>query len=206
MSYFPMFIELKDRACLVVGGGRIALRKVEVLKEFGALLKVVAPEILPAIWKIEGVICCERCLKQEDFKDSALVVAATDDPKQNHWISQICKKERIPVNVVDQIEDCSFIFPAYRKEGEVTAAFSSGGQSPIVAQYLKSKISDVMTPRLGELAACLGGLREQVKQCTKSEEGRKKIYWELLRLGLEHDAIPSEEEIQRVIEMYKNQE
>ena len=134
------------------------------------------------------------------------MVAATDDSKQNHQISEICRKKKIPVNAVDQIEDCSFIFPSYRKEGEVVAAFSSGGQSPVITQYLKEQMRFALTPLIGELAACLGALRERIRQDTNSEKVRKKIYQELLKLGLEHDTIPSEEEIEEIIERYKHVE
>lgn len=200
MSYFPMFVELKDRCCLVVGGGRIALHKVKVMKEFGARIKVVAPEILPEIQRIEGVECCIRCFEKEDLNAQDLVIAATDQTEQNHRISQMCKMEKIPVNAVDQTEDCSFIFPAYLKEGEVVAAFSSGGQSPVIAQYLKAQMRSVLTPWLGELADCLGGIRKKVQNLVETEEGRREIYRELLQIGLERGTIPSVEEIETVIQ------
>lgn len=203
MSYFPMFVELKGKNCLIIGGGKIALRKVEVLKEFGAQIQVIAPEILPEIQKIEGVICNKRYFEWKDLENKELVIAATDDSEQNHQISQACKREKIPVNAVDQTEDCSFIFPAYLKEGEVVVAFSSGGQSPVITQYLKSQTRPIVTAYVGEMAACFGALRGRVKQCVNSERARKKIYQELLQLGLEHDTIPSEEEIEKVIEKYK---
>ena len=204
MSYFPMFIELKGKCCLIVGGGKIALRKVEVLKDFGAQVVLIAPVILPEIKKIKGVVCREKCFEREDLEGQELVVAATDDQELNHQISEVCRKEKIPVNAVDQTEDCSFIFPAYLKEGEVVAAFSSGGQSPVITQYLKAEMQPVMTPRLGELAACLGSLRKAVHQSVKTEEARKKIYREILQFGLNHDTIPSKEEIERIIEKYKS--
>lgn len=204
MSYFPMFIELKGKSCLIVGGGKIALRKVEVLKDFGAQVVLIAPVILPEIKKIKGVVCREKCFEREDLEGQELVVAATDDQELNHRISEVCRKEKIPVNAVDQTEDCSFIFPAYLKEGEVVAAFSSGGQSPVITQYLKAEMQPVMTPRLGELAACLGSLRKAVHQSVKTEEARKKIYREILQFGLNHDTVPSKEEIERIIEKYKS--
>lgn len=204
MSYFPMFIELKDRSCLIVGGGRVAFRKVEVLKDFGAQIVVIAPVILPEIKIIKGVVCREKWFQKEDLKGQELVVAATDNQELNHQISEVCRKEKIPVNAVDQTEDCSFIFPAYLKEGEVVAAFSSGGQSPVITQYLKAEMQSVMTPRLGELAAYLGSLRKTVKQGTKTEEERKNIYREILQFGLEKDYLPSQEEAERIIEKYRN--
>ncbi len=75
---------------------------------------------------------------EKDFNEADFVIAATDDQKTNHEISHMQRK-KIPVNAVDQKEDCGFIFPSYVKEGEVVAAFSSGGQSPLITQYLKGK-------------------------------------------------------------------
>ena len=137
MAYFPMFVQLKNKKCLVIGGGRIALRKIEVLKDFEADVTVIAPEMIPQIRQIDKIRRIFRTFMEEDFKEAELVVAATNDPKVNSEISKICMQRKIPVNAVDQKEDCSFIFPSYVKEGEVVAAFSSGGQSPMITQYLK---------------------------------------------------------------------
>ena len=203
MSYFPMYVELCGKDCLVVGGGKVALRKVEKLREFGAKLFVISPEILPELAVMEGVICQKRQFQKTDLEGKELVVAATDDEALNHRISQACRAKKIPVNAVDQKEDCSFIFPAYVKEGEVVAAFSSGGQSPVITQYLKEQIRPAVTPHLSDLAVCLGSLREMVRQCTKTEAARKKIYKEILALGLKKDAIPSEQEIAEIIGKYQ---
>ena len=113
------------------------------------------------------------------------VIAATDDQKTNHEISQICRRKKIPVNAVDQKEDCSFIFPSYVKEGEVVAAFSSGGQSPLITQYLKEKIKPDLNKELGQLAQILGSLRKLAKSCIATEQERKAFYKELLQIGLE---------------------
>ena len=134
MAYFPMFVQLKNKKCLVIGGGRIALRKIEVLKDFEADVTVIAPEMIPQIRQIDKIRRIFRTFMEEDFKEAELVVAATNDPKVNSEISKICMQKKIPVNAVDQKEDCSFIFPSYVKEGEVVAAFSSGGQSPMITQ------------------------------------------------------------------------
>lgn len=92
MSYFPMFIELNDEDCLVVGGGRIALHKVKVLKDFGARITVVAARILPELKAAEDIEFQERRFAPEDVEGRRLVIAATDDKEQNHRISMICKK------------------------------------------------------------------------------------------------------------------
>ena len=205
MAYFPMFIELKDRCCLVAGGGRVALCKVEVLRDFGAKVTVAAPVILPEIREMEGVVCREKYFEKSDLAEQELVIAATGDPEQNHRISQICREEKIPVNAVDQKEDCSFIFPAYLKEGEVVAAFSSGGQSPVITQYLKAQMRPTMTVLIGELAETLGAVREELRN-TGSEVMRKRIYQEILESGLEKGTVPSQKEIEEILAKYRSKE
>ncbi len=204
MSYFPMYVDFSGKKCLVAGGGPVAFRKAETLYEFGAEILVVSPGILPEIQEIPGISCRRKQFEEEDLCGREIVVAATDDAALNHRISQACKERGIFVNAVDQKEDCSFIFPAYLKEGEVVAAFSSGGQSPAVAQYLKEQMRPVLTPYLGSLTLCLGGVRETVRQCTKTEAERKSIYKEILSLGLKTGEIPSEQEIFSIIRNYQS--
>lgn len=206
MSYFPLFMELKDRDCLVVGGGRVAWRKAKVLMDFGARVSLVAPEIMPEIREIGPDVLVERAFEDEDVQGRTLVVAATDDAVLNRRVSRLCQERGIPVNAVDQTEDCSFIFPAYVKRGEVVAAFSSGGQSPAMTQYLKARMKPVMTKELGELAACLGGIREMVHASVPTETARKYLYEELLQLGLQKGENPETEEIYNVIKKYMEQE
>mgnify|MGYP000025710795 FL=1 len=206
MSYFPLFMELKDRDCLVVGGGRVAWRKVKVLMDFGARVSVVAPEIISEIGELGPDQLLEREFLDDDVWGRILVVAATDDETLNQRISRLCQARSIPVNVVDQIQDCSFIFPAYVKRGEVVAAFSSGGQSPVMTQYLKAQIKPVMTEELGELAACLGSLRDVVHSSVQTETARKHLYEELLQLGLQKGENPETEEIWNVMKKYMEQE
>ena len=202
MAYFPMFVQLKNKKCLVIGGGRIALRKIEVLKDFEADVTVIAPEMIPQIRQIDKIRRIFRTFMEEDFKEAELVVAATNDPKVNSEISKICMQRKIPVNAVDQKEDCSFIFPSYVKEGEVVAAFSSGGQSPLIAQYLKEKIKPDLNKELGQLAQILGSLRKLAKSCIATEQGRKAFYKELLQIGLEDIDSLEEQRINEIIQKY----
>ena len=145
MAFFPMFIELKNASCLIVGGGKVAYRKAIVLKDFGADITIVSPIISEDIKRDRKIICLEKYFEDADLEERTLVVAATDDKELNHSIAQLCLKRKIPVNAVDQIEDCSFIFPSYVKEKNVVAAVSSGGNSPVITQYLKSRIKKMMS-------------------------------------------------------------
>jgi uroporphyrin-III C-methyltransferase/precorrin-2 dehydrogenase/sirohydrochlorin ferrochelatase/precorrin-2 dehydrogenase/sirohydrochlorin ferrochelatase len=210
MSYFPMFINLEGTECLVAGGGRIAYRKVLVLREFGAIITVAAGEIceeleLLSVEKHHGeqpLKIVKRDFEAGDVAGKRLVVAATDDKTVNHRISQICRKQGIMVNAVDAIEDCDFIFPSYQKQGEVVGAFSSGGQSPVMTQYLKQYIGKVMTPFLGELAEYLGSIRETVKKNVDTESERKEIYQKLLQAGIAEGKKP-EKLLQELLEEKK---
>lgn len=140
MSYFPLMVQLEDAPVLLVGGGRTAFHKAKILVDFGARVQVVAPELLsefrelPVRWE-------SRTFEPEDLDrgDWILTVAATNHREVNRTVSRLCREKRIPVNVVDDPELCSFIFPALIREGEVVCAVSSGGRSPLVAQYVKKR-------------------------------------------------------------------
>ena len=205
MSFFPMFVELKQKKCLVVGGGPIAARKIEVLLEFGGDVTTVATAFSDAVEQMVGIRRICREFEENDLDKVDLVVAATDDPKLNHEIAKQCKMRRIPVNAVDQPEDCSFLFPAYRKQGEVVAAYSSGGQSPAIAQYLKEASAEILTKELGDLAARLGELRPRVKKEIADANDRKRFYQEVLALSLEADGTLKDAEIEMIFETYKNE-
>lgn len=175
MAYFPMFLNISGRKCLVVGGGKVALRKVLVLLDFDARVTVVARKISDEIRNLP-VDVCERVYAEEDIKACALVVAATDDANVNHKVAETAKRYHIPVNAVDQPEDCTFIFPAYVKRKNVVGAFSSAGNSPVLTQYLKAQIQDVLTDELGEINEYMGSIRDTVKVSLATETERKRAY------------------------------
>ena len=177
-----MFIEIENKNCLVVGGGTVALRKVQVLLDFGAKVHVVAPKILPEIcaMEVQGVSLYPRAFCEEDLNGCVLAVAATDDAALNHQVAECAKNRHIPVNAVDQKEDCSFIFQSYVRQQNVVGAFSSGGNSPVLTQYLKNEMRKVLTPELGNANEYLGSIREQVKAAVDTEASRKMVYRKVL--------------------------
>jgi len=196
MAFFPMFVDLTNKEVLVVGGGHVALRKVCVLKDFGARVVVVAEHICSEIRSIEAesdsmVFLVERGFLPSDCENKALVVAATDNANTNHLIAEQAKELSIPVNAVDQIEDCTFIFPSYVKEENLVAAFSSGGNSPVMTQYLKQKEREVLTPELGVIAEELGASRDLIKKRYRTEKERREAYQKMLEYALVHGHIPN---------------
>ena len=210
MAYFPMCVDIKKKKCLIVGGGTVALRKVQVLLDFGADVVVVAPEVFPKI-KEYPVTVYQRNFEKEDLQGCELVVAATDDAGLNHEIAEAAQKQKIPVNAVDQQEDCSFIFPSYVREQELVGAFSSGGNSPVLTQYLKKYMAQILTAELGEANAYLGSIRPVVKRELDTEAMRKKVYQQVLnelfkQIEKKQDVKLSRQQLQDLIDDTKKEE
>lgn len=174
-----MFVNIENRQCLIVGGGKVALRKVKVLLDFDAEVCVIAPHISQQIKKLP-VRVYERAYCEKDLQGCALVVAATDKEELNHEIAVLARSYGIPVNAVDQPEDCTFIFPSYVRKQNVVGAFSSAGNSPVLTQYLKAKMQGVLTDELGEINEYMGSIRDKVKAMLATEGQRKELYGQIL--------------------------
>ena len=182
MDFLPIFLNVKGRRCVVVGGGAIALRKAILLVRAGARLIVVAEHISEELQRLceenEGTIETGS-FELAMLKGPALVIAATNDLEVNKRVSQQAKQLDIPVNVVDQPELCSFIMPSIVDRSPVVIAISSGGTSPILTRKLK-ELNEVMIPaRIDKLAKLLGSYRTQVKSKI-SELPRRIRFWEKL--------------------------
>ena len=209
MAYFPMFVDMTERECLIVGGGNVAYRKVMVMLDFGAKVTVVAEDICDELRKLtiddtasEGktdsytankenrITFIKRRFKRKDCDGMEMVIAATDDNALNHEIAEYCKAKGIMVNAVDQKADCSFIFPSYIKEKNLVAAFSSSGNSPVLTQYLKGKEQEILTPFLGELNEYMGQIREKVIAEYDTEAERKRVFKEILCAAIDNGRIP----------------
>lgn len=199
MAYFPMFVEMKNKNCLVVGGGRVALRKVRMFLEFGAKIQVAAPDMIPELENLPDVIKKKRKFQFSDLQDMDLVIAATGSLEVNLEISEACKERGIYVNVVNAPEKGSFLCPAYLKQGEVVAAFSSGGASPVIPQYLKKESSHIVNEEIAWQAEYLGRVRSKVKQQIEEEKKRKTAYEQLFAFCRQHGRTPGEEEFDRIL-------
>ncbi|MCC6366547.1 MAG: bifunctional precorrin-2 dehydrogenase/sirohydrochlorin ferrochelatase [Bryobacterales bacterium] len=150
MCYYPVFLDLRGREVLVVGAGKVALRKVKGLLEAGAKVTVVSPQ-----WE-EGFAGLDVTLRKRRFRASdvtestALVFAATDERKVNHAVAQAAARRRIPANVADAPEECDFLVPARLRHGDVQIAISTGGRSPRVAKALREKLENALAPSSNE--------------------------------------------------------
>ena len=191
MAYFPMFIDLTGRPCLIVGGGTVAARKAEKLRPYAPDLRVVAPAFTA---EFEGCTLLPRPYRPCDEDGMALVIAATDDPALNHAISRSCREKGIPVNVVDDKAHCSFLFPCLVQSGELSVGISTGGASPTAAVWLKNRISDLIPPNFDEILSFLEGIRPKIKAEIADEQARSAIFAALFSACMEKGRPLREEE------------
>ena len=199
MSYFPFFMEIKDQNCLVVGGGIVALRKIEKLLPFGVEITVVSPAFCPEIEEMEGITRICRRFEKEDINGMLFVIGATDDETVNGEISVLCRERNIPVNIVDDREKCSFFFPALVKKGEFVAGFSTGGGSPLAAQYIRRQVEEAVPDGFDQVVEVLSAVREQVKAEIPDIKKREKVFKEIFALALEKEGKLTETEIGEII-------
>ncbi len=180
MDLLPIFLNIRERACLVVGGGEVAYRKISLLLRAGGQVTAVAPEFDPQVLALQGNTTL-RLLRAEfaprHLDGALLVVAATDDTALNEKVSELARQRDLPVNVVDQPRLCSFIMPAIVDRTPIVIAISSGGSSPVLTRHLK-ELNEVMVPgRINNLASLLGSKRKAVKQSIASFNERIR-FWE----------------------------
>lgn len=195
MPHFPMFVDLKNRRVVVVGGGSVAQRKLQKLAPFGARRVVIAPEILPAIQDMDGVArVCRRFRRTDLDPRPALVIAATDDRQENRRIALLCRRRHIPVNVADDPKACSFLFPALITEGRFAAGLSTGGASPAAAALLKERMREQLPDHLDDILTWMEEQRPAIKQAVPDQSRRAAIFREMLKACLTQGGpLPQEE-------------
>lgn len=188
MGYFPFFVDVENQNCLVVGGGVVALRKIEKLLPFNPNITVVSPKVHKEILSIENINIIKRKFDFNDLKEKSFVITATDDKVLNKEIYNSCKENNIPVNTVDDKDNCSFIFPALARNNGVTVAISTSGKSPIYAKYLRKKIESLIRDS-ESIVDNLSKYREKIKNEISLEENRKVAFEKLLEYSLSNESI-----------------
>ena len=200
MPHYPVSLNLKNRKCVVIGGGEVAERKVETLLEFGASVSIVAPELSPRLrsLKQEGLVTHVGGVYMPEVLDGALlVIAATDDREVNRSVSSESQRRGILVNVADDPELCTFFMPAVLRRGDLVISVSTSGKSPALARRLREELESRFGPEYGQLADLLGELREEVKAGCTDPADRNRAFQrildsdvlDLLRQGKRDEAI-----------------
>ena len=206
MAYFPFFVELAGASGLVAGGGKVALRKVEKLLPYGPHLTVIAPRIDEKILAMPGVVCLRRAFEPADLEGKDFAVAAAGDREVNHRISRLCRERKIPVNVVDDKEASSFLFPSLIKRGELSVGISTGGSSPSAAIYLKERFAEAVPKNLPEILDFLAGERANIRQAVSCGGRREALMKELFWACMEQGGPLTREEVRRRMEKYREDE
>ena len=185
MDFFPVFFNIRNRHCLLIGGGQVAARKVKLLNKAGAKITVIAPKLCAELQQkklqtdIEHI---NKTFELTDLNGFLLVIAATNDEATNQYISEYCHKHNIPVNVVDSPSQCSFIVPSILDRSPVMIAVSTGGTAPVLARQLRSRLETMIPAPYGKLATLAESFRDQVKNKFPGAKSRRH-FWESLFQG-----------------------
>jgi siroheme synthase-like protein len=167
MSYYPLYLEMNRRRCLVIGGGEVAERKIAGLLKAGAEVTVISPDITEAIacWsKNNSIQLHARHYQPGDINGHELVFVATNDGSVNAQVHQDGKNEGVWVNAADDPEHCDFILPSVLRRGDLTVAISSGGNSPALARTIREELESYFTQEYEQLAGLAAEARVELRK------------------------------------------
>ena len=166
-DYYPAFLNLRGRRCLVVGGGAVAERKVGGLLEAGARVLVVSPTLTPALAALAAARAVhhhQRPFRRRDVRGCTLVVAATGRVTVDDGVVHAARRARALVNVVDRPDACDFILPSTLRRGHLQIAVSTGGHSPALAREIRRRLEAEIGDEVGELVARVGRARARLRR------------------------------------------
>ena len=186
MDHLPVFINLRQKPCLVVGGGDIALRKVNLLLKAQAKIKCISPEFCSGLIELSRkntLDLIEKRFESTDIDNQSVIIAATDDDKTNAMVSSLAHESGIPINVVDSPDLSSFIMPSIVDRSPIVIAISSAGKAPVLARIIRAKLETIIPSAYGNLAEIAGEYRQKVKQRFVNLKDRRK-FWESVFSGV----------------------
>ena len=206
-TYYPVYIQLREQPCVVIGGGKIAEGKVEGLLAAQAHVTVIAPDLTPRLHELveeKEIIYLARVYRPGDLTGAFLVICATDQAEINHQVWQEATANRQLVNVVDDTLRCNFIAPSILRKGDLTIAISTSGKAPALAVRLKERLQRELGPEYERFLELAGELREPLAKHVPDFETRKAIWYEIvdseiLDVLARGDEVSAREIISRVV-------
>jgi uroporphyrin-III C-methyltransferase/precorrin-2 dehydrogenase/sirohydrochlorin ferrochelatase len=186
VDYLPIFAELKEKPVLVVGGGDIASRKIELLRRAGAKVLIAARELCPELQALadeQQLTWLAKEFDEAQLDHVFLVIAATDDSALNARVFDAANQRYRLVNVVDDQPKCTFIFPSIVDRSPLVVAISSSGTAPVLARMLREKLEALLPANLGQMAEVAGSWRDRVKARFSKMSDRRR-FWERAFNGL----------------------
>ncbi len=178
-NFYPVYLSLCSKKCLVIGGGTVAERKVKSLFECGADVWVVSYSLTEGLGKLveeNQINYLHREYLPGDLEDCFLVISATDDSDTNKKVADDCFARNIPVNVVDEPDRCSFIVPSVMRRGDLCIAVSTGGKSPLLARKIRERLETLFGTEYAEYLELMGMLRKKIIQEVPDRQSRRKIF------------------------------
>ena len=175
MKYYPIFLDMKDRKVLVIGGGFVALQKIKTLLDSGAIVKVITKELIAEDIKELPVSLEIREYNENDMIGVSIVIAATNSHEVNTKIFEHSKKYNVLLNAVDDKDNCDFILGAIVNKGDITVTISTAGKSPIVAKKIRDKVNEMLNINYENLLEVYGNFRARAYQ-ELNEEARKEFF------------------------------
>jgi precorrin-2 dehydrogenase/sirohydrochlorin ferrochelatase len=187
MTYYPVNLDVNDRNCLVVGGGRVGTRKVRTLLACGARVTVISPEATPELEALAGqgqIQWHTRDYRVSDLDDTFLVIGATDDQRLNRKIHRDAETAQRLCNIADQPDLCNFILPAIMRQGDLMITVSTGGKSPAFAKHLRQQLEKHYGPEYGAVLQLMGAIRKRLLAEAHAPEAHKPLFEQLIAGGL----------------------
>lgn len=200
MALFPFFVNIEGADGLIIGGGKHALEKIQRLKPYGPKLRVISKEFLPGIEADNALELICRDFEESDLKvQPAFVIVAGHDTEENHMISALCRERRIPVNVVDDIDYCDFVFPSLIAHGNLSVGICTNGASPATGVLLKRKIEEQIPDNIEEILDFLQEKRPVIAQALSNKKQRFAFYYQLSQVCMSMNRSLTEEEFQNFL-------
>lgn len=165
--YYPMFLNVSGKRCVVVGGGRVALRKVRALLEHGASIEVISPDLCLELMEMaeKGQIrTSRRNYRPGDLQNAFIAIAATNNSDMNRRIAEEARSQTVLVNVADDLDSSDFIVPSYTHRGGVTIAVTTAGKSPALARKIRTRLEQELGDEYASLVHLIGEVRAEVKR------------------------------------------
>jgi len=187
MRYYPVNLDVRDKDCLVVGGGHVGERKVKTLIDCGARVFVVslqATEYLRGLASRGVIVLKQREYRSADLNNKFLVIGATDDEEINQQISNDAARLRVLCNIADCPGACSFVLPAIVRQGDLVIAISTSNKSPAIARRIRQELEKEFGPEYALLLNLMGAIRHKLMAEGKSPEANKHIFESLLDEGI----------------------
>ncbi len=183
MGFYPILINLQGQKAVVIGGGRVAERKIESLLDHGATVYVTARELTPTLKQYvqSGAVRHQGCeFDERDLNGAFVVIAATDDPMLNRKVSKAARRMGLLINAVDQPSDCNFIVPSVLRRGELLISVSTSGKSPALSRKIRRELEKVFGSEYEALLNMMGRLRTEILSRGRSSEANRRVFQELV--------------------------